>query len=56
MQFVFRIKATENKAGTRASFPVAHLLAKKDKPFTNSELIKKCLNEVVKEMYPTKVH
>ena len=55
MQFIFKKKAIENEAATRASFHVAHLLAKKGKPFTDGELIKQCLNEVAKEMCPEKV-
>ena len=48
-------KAIENKAATRASFHVAHLLAKKGKPYTDGELSKQCLNEVAKEMCPDKL-
>ncbi|XP_029654922.1 general transcription factor II-I repeat domain-containing protein 2-like [Octopus sinensis] len=55
MQFVFKKKAVEKERATRASFHVANLLAKKGKPFTDGELIKKCLNEVAKEMCPENV-
>jgi hypothetical protein len=55
MQFVFKKKVAENEAATRASFRVAHILAKKGKPFTDGELIKKCLNEAAQEMCPEKV-
>ena len=55
MQFVFKKKVAENEAATRASFRVAHILAKKGKPFTDGELIKRCLNEAAQEMCPEKV-
>ena len=44
MPFAFK-KATQSEAATRASFHVAHLLARKGKPFTDGELIEKCLNK-----------
>ena len=54
-QSVFTKKIAENEAATRASFRVAHMLAKKGKPFIDGELIKRCLKEVAKEMCPEKV-
>ena len=55
LQIIFKTKAIENEATTRASFHVAHLLVKKGKPFTDGELIIQCLHEVAKEMCPEKV-
>ena len=34
---MFKKKAIENEAATRARFHVAHLLVKKGKPFTDGE-------------------
>ncbi|CAM5176061.1 unnamed protein product [Natator depressus] len=54
-QFIFKKKKTENEAATRASFRVAHLLAKRGKPFTDSELVKICMIQAAEEICPGKV-
>ncbi|PNF32729.1 hypothetical protein B7P43_G11587 [Cryptotermes secundus] len=45
----------ENKAASKVSLRVAHLLAKEGKPFTDGELIKSCLIVAVEEMCPEKM-
>ncbi|XP_033606840.1 general transcription factor II-I repeat domain-containing protein 2-like [Cryptotermes secundus] len=46
---------TENKAASKVSLQVAHLVAKEGNPFTNGELIKSCLIVAVEEMCPEKM-
>jgi hypothetical protein len=48
-------KTTEIEAATRASFRVAQVLAKADKPFTDGHFIKSCIIQVAEEIYPEKV-
>ncbi|XP_033606233.1 general transcription factor II-I repeat domain-containing protein 2 isoform X2 [Cryptotermes secundus] len=45
----------ENKAASKVSLRVAHLLAKEGKPFTDGELKKSCLIVAVEEMCPEKM-
>lgn len=49
-------RKTENESVTMASYKVAYALAKKGKPFTDGELIKDCLMEVVAELCPEKMN
>lgn len=45
----------QGNATTEASYKVAHLLGKKGKPFTDAELIKECILEVVRCIDPDKL-
>lgn len=54
-QFFHSVLHQEN-ATTEASYKVAYLLGKKDKPFSDAELIKECILEVVRCIDPDKVN
>nr|CAI5869370.1 unnamed protein product [Callosobruchus analis] len=47
---------TEQEAATRASSRVAFETAKREKPFTDGEMIKECIIAVVEEMCPERVN
>lgn len=49
-------RQTEEESLTRASYKVAYALAKREKPFTDGELIKDCMTEVVAELCPDKTY
>jgi hypothetical protein len=55
-QLLFKKINSEQEAATRASFRVAHSIAKHGKPFTDSELIKDCIIAAAKEMCPEKAN
>ncbi|XP_049790353.1 zinc finger BED domain-containing protein 5-like [Schistocerca nitens] len=55
-QSLFKKVNAEQHAATRASFRVAHLVAKQCKPFTDGELIKNCIIATAEEMCPEKVN
>ena len=44
--------ANENESITNASYKVAYILVKRGKPFTDGELVKECMLEVVQELCP----
>lgn len=52
--FFVKIK-NDNEAVTKTSLRIAHLLAQKGKPFTDSELIKSCLLVAAEEICPEKI-
>ena len=45
----------DNEAVTKVSLRIAHLLAKKGKPYTDGELIKSCLLVAAEEIHPEKM-
>lgn len=49
MKFVFTKKAAENETATRASFCVAYILVNRGNPFSDGDLIRKCLNDIEKK-------
>ncbi|KAK4877398.1 hypothetical protein RN001_009904 [Aquatica leii] len=55
-QFLFKKVNSEQEAVTRASFRVAHSIAKHGKPFTDGELIKDCIIAAAEEMCPEKAN
>lgn len=51
---VFTKHKNENEAAVRASYKISQELAKSGKPFTDGELIKKCIQMAVEELCPEK--
>ena len=51
---IFTKASKQNESITRASFKVAYILAKNGKPFTDGEIAKNCLLEIVDELCPEK--
>ncbi|KAL7644239.1 UNVERIFIED_CONTAM: hypothetical protein RMT77_005065 [Armadillidium vulgare] len=54
-QLLFKKGNAEQEAATRASFRVAHSIAKHEKPFTDCELIKDCMIAAAEEMCPENI-
>jgi len=54
-QLILTKSVDKNEAATKASFRIAHLLAKRMKPFSDGELIKTCILSSVEEMCPEKL-
>lgn len=52
---IFTKQKHENEAAVRASFKIAHVLAKSGKPFTDGQMIKKCIQMAVEELCPEKM-
>ena len=53
-QNTFVRQSQVNQASQRASFRVAHLIARRNKPFTEGEFVKECMNDVAEEVCPDK--
>ena len=51
---LFTNSSNENESLTQASYKVAYVLAKRGKPFTDSEIVKDCLLEVAGELFHEK--
>ncbi|KAK4871623.1 hypothetical protein RN001_015747 [Aquatica leii] len=55
-QFLFKKVNSKQGAAIRASFDVAHSIAKHGKPFTDGELMKDCIIAAAEEMCPEKAN
>ena len=53
-QNIFARQTQVNQSAVRASFRFAQLIASSDKPFTDGEFVKKCMNAVVEDVCPKK--
>lgn len=51
-QTVFVRQSNIQEAATKASFMVAHMLAKRNKPFSDGEFVKECMLQVVNVLCP----
>lgn len=54
-QNIFKSQNTRNEASVRASYVVAEMLAKNNRPFTDIEFFKKCMLAVTNEVCPEKI-
>jgi len=50
----FKLQHHQNESGVRASFVVAEMIANCNRPFNDTEFIKKCMLAVVNEICPEK--